>query len=112
MGVLCRDCRHLNIMPALENCIASPNDPFKFFGGSFNVVISTDETTMTINGATYKSMREVFCIACGSRLGLYYESAVSVMYNEGNFYINRFKLHGPPEGSDDDENPGNEEQVV
>lgn len=46
-------------------------DPL-IFGGSFNVVIATNETTMTINGATYNSMREVFCIACGSILGLYY----------------------------------------
>ncbi|KAG7534904.1 IBR domain [Arabidopsis thaliana x Arabidopsis arenosa] len=76
----------------------------------YNVVIDADIMEFTVNGRVDKSMHPVFCIGCGSHVGMYYEGADdTVMYNEGNFFINRFKLHGPPEGSDD-ENPSNQEE--
>ncbi|KAL1208570.1 Protein yippee-like [Cardamine amara subsp. amara] len=71
----------------------------------YNVVIENATVTLTINGRIDNTMRPLFCIDCGSHVGFYYGCADDrVMYNEGNFYINRLKLLGPPEGSDN-ENP-------
>ncbi|KAL1208581.1 Protein yippee-like [Cardamine amara subsp. amara] len=74
-----------------------------FFMKCDNVVIENATVTLTINGKINNTMSPVFCIGCGSHVGFYYGGADdTVKYNEGNFYINRLKLLGPPEGSDNE----------
>ncbi|XP_023633434.1 protein yippee-like At3g08990 [Capsella rubella] len=76
-----------------------------FFMKCFNVVIEPAKVTIIVDGKADNTMRPVFCIGCGSHLGSCYKGKdESDMYSEGNFFINRFKIHGPPDGSDN-ENP-------
>ncbi|CAN8252667.1 unnamed protein product [Cochlearia groenlandica] len=95
----------------------------------FNVVIRPDEEAINSDHKVSKLMHNVFCIACGSFLGYYFEEDAGTMYNEGTFFINRAKLTAPNAESDDDgdddgddddddgddeddENQGNEEDQV
>ncbi|CAA7032107.1 unnamed protein product [Microthlaspi erraticum] len=68
----------------------------------YNVVVG-NRVAIAIDGNINDSMREISCVACGSRLGLRYESNDRrLMYNQGHFLINRYKLRGPRNGSDDE----------